>query len=260
MLHITWIQRAHVAALTAIVYLLIGCDYSSSAVASAGVALDNLRGPVGPEGPPGQPGPTGPQGPEGPPGEAADSVNRSGSRLRARYLITEDGARQLTGFYDVELEERCSFSRGAEEYAPGEGAAMRCYPTDVQRLQGPNGPSFYTAFADPECKVRIAPTSTEGGDAPYTGQRYAAYRSGLPSWTAAGWESANVVRVYEIEPWTDDAPAYKPICQNGTCSGCEVFAPTPEEQANGYKLAPGPWVAYTLVNPETFVQATEEVE
>lgn len=262
MQNITWIQRALVAALTAVVYLVIGCDAPSAVSNSvASLSLESMRGPEGPTGPQGAAGPQGPEGPAGvagKDGEAADTVNRGGSRLRARYLTTDDGARQLTGFYDEELEERCTFARGADEYAPGEAAVMRCYPVDAQRIGSPS-PNAYTAFADPDCKIRVVSIASSGsnGDQAYDGQRYAMNRGGLPSWDAIGWESARVVRVYEVAPWTDDAPAYRPICGGGVCSGCAVFNPTPEEQAQGYKLAPGPWVAYWPIAPDTFVEGVE---
>lgn len=266
MLHITWIQRAHAAALTAIVYLLIGCNQppSSSARGVAALAVDALRGPEGPPGPAGEAGPTGPIGPagkDGAPGKdgaAADTVNRSGTRLKARYLATADGARQLVGFRDLDLGERCTFTPGSDEYAPGEGNVLRCYPTDAQRLawttcpilkrSTPNGWTYFPAFADAACTSPVALTSKWCGSQPYSGQPYAVRRSS-PTLSDADWPIATVTGVFAVEPF--EGPLYRwSDANDGTC--------VPVEDDGELVVEPGPYLAYTPVTPDTFVAATEE--
>jgi hypothetical protein len=68
----------------------------------------------------------GEQGPRGAPGPAGQDVVVSGDRLRARWYLGQDGARQFAGWYDEKMDLECSFALA------GDGV-VRCLPmSDVR--------------------------------------------------------------------------------------------------------------------------------
>lgn len=71
-----------------------------------------------------------------------DSRYTSGSRIRARVVSTPDGATDLVGWRDTQLDIDCSFSD------PGDGV-LRCLPRALD-LGG-----AFTEFADPDCTVPL---------------------------------------------------------------------------------------------------------
>ena len=93
------------------------------------------QGMIGPQGPQGEkgdrgergePGPAGgPQGPQGPAGESTG--NASGSRLKARYASTPDGARIFLVWRDSELGFDCEFQKA-------EDGKQRCLPRAAQAI------------------------------------------------------------------------------------------------------------------------------
>lgn len=88
-------------------------------------------GQNGEQGPPGEPGKPGPAGPAGPAGYA------SGTRIRARFLTTSDGARLSAGWWDSDLGATCFAG-------PARDGTTRCLPTAAS-LSGPS------LWADGEC-------------------------------------------------------------------------------------------------------------
>ncbi len=73
-----------------------------------------------------------------PPSTDGPSENVSGERLRARYLISEDGAREFLGWFDNELGVPCQFW-----VAPS--GDTRCYPAVI--------PSYL--FAESDCTAPV---------------------------------------------------------------------------------------------------------
>ncbi|MFS8067809.1 MAG: hypothetical protein ACMG6S_15715 [Byssovorax sp.] len=81
------------------------------------------RGPagaVGARGEPGQRGDDGPQGVVGDPGPQ-NSLTRSGSRIRGRYLFGDDGSRQWLGWSDTSTKQTCRFVEASD-------GLTRCLP------------------------------------------------------------------------------------------------------------------------------------
>lgn len=70
--------------------------------------------PEGEAGAPGDPGVAGKDGVPGPAGSPGKDSTVSGSRLRAVYRKTEDGAREAIGWFDTKLNVRCSFSTATD--------------------------------------------------------------------------------------------------------------------------------------------------
>ncbi len=97
------------------------CAHILTLAIAAAVAGCGMTG--GAEGPQGE---TGPEGPQGPPGEdGAPGLAASGERLKARYIVGDDGSRQRTGdWLDTITEVPCSF----REATDGE---TRCVPADL---------------------------------------------------------------------------------------------------------------------------------
>ena len=54
---------------------------------------------------------------------------RSGSRLRARYYVAEDGGRLFVGMWDLELQTYCVAAQASDEQ-------LRCLPTTVAETWG----------------------------------------------------------------------------------------------------------------------------
>lgn len=88
-------------------------------------------------------------------GEAAVS----GTRLKARSLAAEDGARHFAGWYDSEREVECSFQRAAD-------GTIRCLPASASVNS--------TWFADASCTKPLAYV-LKGCDAPKTASLQASY-------------------------------------------------------------------------------------
>ena len=108
---------------------LIGCDGEKGEAGQDGRdGQAGVQGPAGRDGVDGKDGAQGPQGepgPQGPPGPAGESTgNASGSRLKARYASTPDGARIFLGWRDSELGFDCEFQTaedGKQRSLPREG-------------------------------------------------------------------------------------------------------------------------------------------
>ena len=68
----------------------------------------------------------GADGPPGPPGFASVPATESGERIKARYLVSDDGARTPMGWTDADTGLPCEFVRATD-------GADRCLPAVVRR-------------------------------------------------------------------------------------------------------------------------------
>lgn len=123
------------AALAAVVFLLGGCGFEGPPGPQGEpgeIGPQGLAGSQGKPGPQGEPGPIGPAGalgptgPQGPQGEPGADAAVSGSRLKARVNVGEDGSRQpvdtsLDGLYDSQLETKCRWATASD-------GVKRCLP------------------------------------------------------------------------------------------------------------------------------------
>jgi hypothetical protein len=73
--------------------------------------------------------------------DAKADNNISGTRLRARYYVATDGARQFAGWQDTQRNEACNFF-----YLAGDGK-RRCMPTGTATLSG--------RFVDSACTIAL---------------------------------------------------------------------------------------------------------
>jgi len=106
----------------------------------------------------GKPGPDGTSN-----GGGAGAGTTSGTRLRARTLVAEDGARAPNGWHDSARGVDCSFQRAAD-------GKLRCLPLS-------SGTIHTQWFADASCTKPLAYVS-KGCDAPTTAARTGAYCGG----------------------------------------------------------------------------------
>ncbi len=74
----------------------------------------------------------------------AVSANESGSRIKAKWLVGDDGSRQHQGWYDSQREEDCSWSAGTD-------GSRRCLP---------GGAGVSGHFTDSACTARIFAVTT----------------------------------------------------------------------------------------------------
>lgn len=82
----------------------------------------------------------------------------SGTRLRARYVRLEGGARELTGWYDAALDLPCSFESEAGEPFLGPGGVSYCLPAGAGVHRADRGP-----FADPACVEPVGRAAAPSG-------------------------------------------------------------------------------------------------
>jgi hypothetical protein len=162
----------------------------------------------------------GEQDPDAGTGTSTSALAQSGSRLRAVYIQTSDGARQRTGWYDRARSEDCSFAKATTDDV--ERCLPRRYP--FGRLGGSH-------FTDPHCSQEVF--AQRGEDCPATGVRSYRYIS-LPDGVHALGE-----RIHPANPYHRDA--------NGNC--------TPETASGVEYYATGP-----LVAASAFISATTQVE
>lgn len=81
---------------------------------------------------------------------AEAKAQESGSRLKARWYVGDDGSRQFLGWYDAELKTDCSFGRGFD-------GALHCLPSV----------GVTTTFTDADCSQPIfSQTSRSCADGP----------------------------------------------------------------------------------------------
>lgn len=71
----------------------------------------------------------------------------SGTRLKARYVVGDDGSRSPLGFFDTARSEACTFQNA-------EDGKLRCLPTDDLAAVLPK------MFVDSACRIPAAYTAT----------------------------------------------------------------------------------------------------
>ncbi len=153
-----------------------------------------------------------------PPGHAA--AQKSGARLRARYIAGADGSRQFVGWWDSERKEECAFAKA-------EDGTLRCLPTSY--------PTTY--FADASCTKRVLFV-----DEKVCTPKYAALATPIAS-DCGQLYGSRIFRVGEVVPKPE-------ALYTESASGC-----TPMPIGTGYKVH-----ALTIVPPAAFVGASEETD
>lgn len=104
--------------------LILACAIMALAGCSASDGAAGAAGQEGAQGEPGEVGPQGPQGPKGDQGEAGKDFRLedvSGTRLKARYASTADGAKVFVTWFDEKLNIQCDFIEA-------EDGKTRCLP------------------------------------------------------------------------------------------------------------------------------------
>lgn len=143
----------------------------------------------------------------------------SGSRLRARYLVSDDGARSFVGWYDSARSENCSFM-------PAPDGVTRCLPfvpAQVSKL-------LSGAFGDSTCTRRIAQRQASPNSCTTTAPMFA--------YESIGTVCAPAFRYYD---WAElyDGPVYSIV--NGACV---AGSSAPNEFYVGQEVPASTWAAY----------------
>lgn len=100
---------------------------------------------MGEQGPPGAQGEAGPSGEQGPQGEPGADAAVSGSRIKARWVVSDDGARHFLQWYDSLLGFPCVFARSSD-------GIVRCVPNRMGMLAG-----WYADAACTQPTIQAAP-------------------------------------------------------------------------------------------------------
>lgn len=163
-------------------------------------------------------------GSDGSTGKQTQDLYQSGSRLKARMLVTADGAKSFAGWRDTKRGENCTF-------APATDGKTRCVPT------GCAGATISSRmYADENC----------------TGNQIVQISGSAPS-CVSSFDPATGVSIFtEIAPITVGATVY--IDSDPTTAGCT------SSQASS--LYPGGFVQIVRgpVAPSEFVEGVERLE
>lgn len=151
------------------------------------------------------------------PDAAADDGNKDGSRLKARYYVAEDGARQFAGWFDTQRGEECSFQMASD-------GKRRCLPTGQL-----SGSGFH--YADASCTQPIAP-AVSGCSSPAL----------AAIWEASAGCGAPSVRLYSVAAKVTGASIY--YGANGTCT--PMARGEAEYFRLGSELSPSAFVTVTI--------------
>lgn len=141
----------------------------------------------------------------------------SGSRLKARWLVADDGARHFQGWHDSERDADCAFQTA-------EDGKLRCLP-----LSAAMNTSWY---GDASCTKPIAYTS-KGCEAPATAALVERYCAGLGAPT----------RVFERGAPYKGASVYTKTSSGCTASPVQSFAENNDLYTVGAEIAPDAFVA-----------------
>jgi hypothetical protein len=162
----------------------------------------------------------------------ADAV--SGSRLKARYLVTPDGAKQFIGWHDAERNENCAFEFAAD-------GQQHCLPVWVVPdgiFAG--GPHFGSYSADAGCSQPLAHV---GVGCPGVPPKYAALSVSMAC-SAEGLDVRGAVQLFAMGPQVQQAAIYI-----GSPGSCSLYTNAP----------PGDYYLVQLdkeIPPSSFVAAT----
>jgi hypothetical protein len=118
------------------------------AILSTAACKPGDRGPRGEQGPSGDVGPRGPAGDPGAPGAAGKDAAASGSRLKARWDVGDDGSRAFVGWYDQEMAAECAFGSASD-------GKWRCLPGSF-----PTG-ATQVLFLDDTCTHAVVPFTND---------------------------------------------------------------------------------------------------
>lgn len=142
----------------------------------------------------------------------AKAQTTSGTRIKGRYIVSEDGAKQWYGWHDSQRNEDCGFGTSAD-------GLTRCLP---------GGAGFLGFYADPGCTQRVfggpkgcgsnaslVVTFTDAATCPPETHVYAAgpafsgpkVFSGTPAACSAGVDSTAYVMAYDMYTAGDEIPA-----------------------------------------------------
>ncbi|HEY4058321.1 MAG TPA: hypothetical protein VGM39_17030 [Kofleriaceae bacterium] len=162
-------------------------------------------------------------------GSSSTPGTNSGSRLKARYLVADDGSKTMLGWHDAQLDMNCAF-RLAED------GVQRCLPEDLP-------PNNVRSFANSTCTNQVFYVSAD-------------CNATSPAYVGIYTESTTLTTCIE----TVGVAVYK--------LGSEVTLGSTYGQAVGTSSCDGPyggttsqatWFAGTHVAPTEFVARTQEV-
>lgn len=140
--------------------------------------------------------------------------NKNGSRLRARYLVGDDGSRSFVGWYDSQLGANCW-------HVPAADGKQRCLP-----IYGPIFSSFNTDFVDAACSQ---PAIKSAGCIP---PAYARASTSLPACGGSGFS------VYKI-----GAKAQALYSKSGNACASVSLPPGQDVYSVGPEIVPATFVA-----------------
>ncbi len=158
----------------------------------------------------------------GPPIACADEQGASGDRLKARWRVGTDGARQFIGLYDAELDADCIWGGMAD-------GSQRCVPA-TEKDSGDVG-SYY---ADEGCVNALVLAPLCDGPEPRFGVEMFGYACGLD------WHMYEVGARWDGHVW-----------QQPPGNAC-----VPSVLPKGY----GVWATGREMAPEEFVSGTVEID
>lgn len=141
----------------------------------------------------------------------------SGSRLEARWLAADDGARHFAGWRDRERDAECSFQRAQD-------GQMRCLPSSAAMNA--------SWFGDAACTKPLAYTS-KGCEVPQTAALTEKYCAGVAAPT----------RVFALGAPYRGASVYTKSSSGCTASPAQGFAESYDLYTVGAEIAPDAFVA-----------------
>lgn len=196
---------------------MLGCEGKDAAWGLPGVAFvdharDGARGPAGERGARGEKGDTGPA------GKGADSLD--GARLKARYIVGEDGSRERSGdWLDTETEEPCRWAKATD----GE---LRCLPGEPESEYSP---ASQIRYLDSACAQPIL----------------LAYSADVPGYITSFYQSGDPVYI-KVGAALMPANVYS-LAADGTC--------VPFNNPGNYH-----WYTVDIVPPSDFVAGAVSVD
>lgn len=155
-------MRALLAATVALAFVLLGCNGSDAIPVFGPVGLapapgsgpQGPAGAVGKDGAPGVAGKDGAMGKTGPAGKDGKDAAQSGSRLKARYLVGDDGSRQPNGdWLDTTTGEPCTYQKANDD-------ETRCLPA---LFVAANSGAYYL---DDSCTQLVLSIYDDSGNTP----------------------------------------------------------------------------------------------
>lgn len=100
---------------------MIRATFASMSVCVFSIMIAGCGTYHGDAGPQGLQGERGADGPQGPPGFTSSPSTQSGERIKAVYLVADDGAKTPIGWLDADTGQRCSFEVAGDGFT-------RCLP------------------------------------------------------------------------------------------------------------------------------------